>query len=289
MKEEKADDRGDREVLSHSLRQAFAGLEILDEDLEIGAGRSAEWVGVDGGGRLILMLWLRDESDAEMLRVLDAIAFLRRNAPLLASHYGTSHVSRSDDHQVAVITLAPTPRMLDRLQGFRSDGVTVLELRRLKARSGEQTYLVPVDVASHRLEPVPVRGLEDFLHALPVDARGLADNLARRIQRMDDDIDCLATETGLTWRLGPDALCGLGLEETGLQGSVPGTSSAWSIATGQDAEAFLEGVLTLYVSLIETDSPPPRTLTGPEPGGGGSEGPELLLTPEELAAFEQFG
>ncbi len=285
MKQGNVDDARERARLAESLPRAFAGLELLDEELEIGPGRTADWVGVDGAGRLILVLWLADEGDAEMLRVLDALAFLRRNARLLASHYGASRGARDEGHQVAVVSLAPTPRLLERLQGFEPGALTVLELRRLKARSGERAYLVPLEVGGGGArEPLPLQGLEGFLQALPVDARGVAGGLARRIQRMDDAIHCTVTDDGLTWRLGSDALCSLDVSETGLRGRVPGTGEAWPVATPQDADSFLDGVLSHYVALIE---PPPGPAEGAAPGDPG--GPELLLTPEELAAFHSFG
>ena len=142
----------------------------------------------------------------------------------------------------------------------------------------------PLDLSHRNVEPVPLRGLEDFLHGLPLDVRGLAANLARRIQRMDDAIDCTASEQSLSWNLGSDALCRLELAEAGLQGGVPGGSHC-SIATTREAESFLERVLAHFVDLI--DAGPGSE--DPDSGGGDSHRPDVLLTPEELAAFEQFG
>jgi hypothetical protein len=120
---------------------------------------------------------------------------------------------------------------------------------------------------------------EAFVAELPVEQRELCLHLARRMGRLDDELEIDAGPAGVLWRFQGEPLAQIEEGDGGLRGGVAPGFLAHRIAGETDIERFLEAAMSRLAELL---------------GGGGADDGEAgeaalegrnLLTPEEIAAF----
>lgn len=268
-----------------ALSSVFPEFDVIDRDLDLGEGRSAQLVGVDAAGRLVLVLFVDGESESAVLGALDALVFYGRNRAVLASHFKSTRLRAGVGPLVALVAESFSEKLLGRLSGMNQEFLRVLEMRAVSSARGERSYLVPILPGTLRPGAAELRAPTPFVDMLPPEHRKLAELLLRRIDRIDDQLVQTPGDKSLTWRLGDELLCCVLVIEGAVEGQVPPVGRPRRIASSAEVEAFLDEVLARYVALLaaggrEPDDPPVEML---------SVDAGALLTPEEIAAFRQPG
>jgi len=272
-------------ALEAGLQEILPGLTVLDRDLVFDEGGRADLAAADATGRLILVL-LAEDLDRTALEALDALSFARRHATLLAHHF-KGRVEAELEPRIVVVTPAVDERLTLRLAPLLGSGLELFGVRTLASRSGERSYLVPLEPAEASPGLARVHGEEAFLEALPSDLRGLAADALERLGRLDDELELLATRDALSWRFRGEVLVRIERAGNLLRASVSPHEERHPLDGGPALEDLLERALGRLVSLL-----------GPRGGeGGDAEGDpgttprallekgEPLLSPEEIEAF----
>ncbi len=290
--------RGGREGLVAALRASHPGLELIDADLDLGESRRADLVGVDPAGRLVLVLMVEGAGDAPILGALDGVAFCVRNRGLLGAHFESTRVDPELPPQVLLVAERFEEHLLARMLGLSGDSVRCLEVRRVTSRRGERVYLVPPVL------PGPTPGAPDgsatraLLRALSPEAASLAEDLLRRLDRVDSDLGRQADGSGVAIAFQGEPLCSLRAVHGVLQGRVGPHGPLLPLPTRSDAAQYLEEVMARFRHLLAQDSLSALTPRdeGLRPGAGGGEDDPILraldpgapiLTQDEIAAFQQ--
>ena len=275
---------GFREGPLAALREAVPGLEIVDRDLDVGEGRRADLVGIDGDGRAVAVLYTDGHDPDAVLVALDAFAWLARHRGLLADHLESARLDPGLEPLVVLVAERYDERLLERLAGLSRSAVRCLELRVVTSRRGERTYLVPARLPFGGGDVEDPDGRRALLRALAPESAALAEALMRRLDRVDDELERVPDGQGVVWALAHERLCGLHASRGALIGSI-GRRPAAPIRSAADAEDFLERVMGAYA----------RHLGAPEAAGGDRTGEgegepfdptAPILTPEEIAAVQ---
>jgi len=269
------------EGILDGLPRVFPEIEIVDRELAIGEGRTADLAAIDASGRLVLVLAVESEGDEPVLAALDALAFARRNRLVLAGHFRTTRLRAGLDPLVVLVAPVFSDPLLARLSGLDQELVRCFELRAVASLRGEASYLVPVSPGSAVASPAAPGDARAFFQALSTESRALAERLVRRVGRSDDELVCAAVDRSVSWRLAGELVCCLVAVEGSVQGQVPPHGKARAIESDSDLESFLEEVMARTVGLLGTEASEPPA---PEWGQRASPG---LLTREEIEAFQQ--
>lgn len=289
-----------------ALEEALPGVRMLDQDLELEGGGRADAAGVDNAGRIVLALVAGDDEDATALAVLEALSSGRRHADLIGRHLGARRVRADLGPRVVLVVPPEAERLVGRLAALRGQGLEILEIRGVKSRRGERSYLVPVetgDVVDLRPDP----GAEAFLDALPPEGeaplsegqaglRELGELLVERMGRLDDELSVRASTGAVAWSLGEEVLVRAEQKGETLRASVGPAHKARAVTSVGELEAVLEAAMERMVELLDHAPPPPKGGLEPPPGaagppeepGGRSPGEvaeEGVLTDDELEAF----
>ena len=290
-------------ALEAGLQQVLSGFQVLDRELTFDAGGRVDLAGADDEGRLTLVL-LAEDADRAALEVLDALAFARGHAELVARHLGEAAGARvSTDLPPRLIVVSPDgdERLLRRLAPLRvgtdpeSGGVELFGVRTVRSRGGERSYLVPLEPAAIGTPADTRRPEELFLESLAEGERALAQTLLARMARLDESLVLSARRERLAWRYERETLVRLDAREGTLFASVGPHHEARPLGGAPGLERLIESALGRLVQLLGRDEPsrPTRPRTSrlrrparePEPRERSEEGEEELLTAEELEAF----
>jgi hypothetical protein len=264
-----------------ALQEALPGLELLDSDLDLGAGPRADLVGVDGDGRATAVL-LVDGGDPDVaLRALDALAWLARHRAQLAEHLGSPRLDPALDPLVVLVAERYEERALERLAGLARDSVRCFERSTVASARAERTFLTPARFPFGDAAPADPTGIRSLLRALSPESAALASGLLRRLERIDDDIECAPDGQGQSWALEGERLCALHADQGALQGSV-GRRAASALRSEREIDRFLEEVVGYFAHLLQP-SPPASGDGGADAFDPGAQ----LLSPEEIAAFQE--
>lgn len=268
------------QTVARILGEVFPDSEIVDRDLAIGRGRSIQLAAVDAGGRLLLVLLAEESGDEIALAALDALAYARRNAQVLTSHFHSARLRPELPPLLVVVAASFDDVLLARLGALDPRLVRAFELRHVASSRGAGDYLAEIDPAGPAQPRERASEPAGFLDALDPERRELGERLLRRIARLDEELQPTRRGQGLAWRLHDELVCSLTAREGAIEGQVPGTASVAPIETRDDVEGFLETIVQRYLSVIRGRPP------GAPRGASSAFGREPLLTPEELAAFE---
>ena len=272
-------------MLVAALQDAFADVEWVDSELELGDGRSIDWVGIDPSGRVVFALFCDGSSEAGVISALDAKVFFERNRPVLAQHLRSPRVRTALEPIIALIAESFSDQTLARLCGLAGSSLRILELRQLASSRGERAYLVPLATNFVRNAPYVTHRPEAFLAALPEERRSLGELLIKRISRIDDQLAASAGDRTLSWRLGEELLCSIVQIEGNIEGQIPPAGSAREINSPAHVESFVDKALERYVILLGSAPPassPDTPMFATVDGG-------MTLSAEEIAAFRQSG
>jgi len=268
--------------LESGLVEAVPGLEVLDRELQLGEGSCADLAGIDGSGRLVLIMLVEGEGDATALAVLDALAYARENGALLARHWKSARLRTELDAQVVLVADHFSTRLSQRLTSLGGTLVKFLEVHELSSKTGTASYLVPLRTLSSGAAPgvlIP----EAYVASLPEYLRDPASLMLRRVGRIDEDLDCTATANGLQWRFQGEVLCSLSQGGERLEGFLAESSTAFNLVGDGQLDAFVERVLECYIERLDGAVRPLGEILEqveivPQDRG-------QLLSPEEIEAF----
>ncbi|MCC6409094.1 MAG: hypothetical protein IT453_18180 [Planctomycetes bacterium] len=266
------------------LAELYSGFEVVDRDLDLGDGRSVDWVGVDSTGRLIMVLMVDSDGTEPVIAALDALAFVQKNRGVLAGHLQNQRLRADVSPLVALVAESFSDRMLGRLSGLDSDAVRLFELRTVVSARGEHVYLAPIEAAPARAAVIAPRGTDVFVRGLDDAQRALAELALKRIGRIDDLVSHAASEKTITWRWKGELLCSLSAIDEDLEARVEPEGRNLRLTSTADIEAFVDLALQRYVDLLGSPG---------GPSGAVVKVPSLnlepreLLSPAELEAFRQ--
>ncbi len=288
--------RGDRENLLEALRQLHPGLELVDADLDLGEGRRADLVALVPAGRLFLVLLVEGGGDAPILCALEAVAFCQRNRGLFGAHLDNPRVDPELPAQVLLVAERFEQRLLERMPGISPERVRCLEVRRVASRRGERLYLVPAALPETAAAAPDPSGTRALLRALTPEGVTLAEDLLRRLERIDPELARRGDGGGVALDFEGEPLSSLRAANGVLQGRV-GPHGTWlPLPTSSDANQFLEEVLRHFRHLLAPEDLGSRTGRGDAlDGEGNGEAEPILraldpstpiLTPDEIAAFQ---
>jgi len=291
---EQSNEEARRERLAEGLTDVYPDLTILDDALEVGGGRIVDLVGVDGRGRLVLVQRVGETDEPALFGLVSAAAFAQANRDLLVNHLGAVRTTTSPPLAVLVAEHV-TPAFVECLNVLRPDLVRVFEECSIaSARAGRKAYLRSVYPPAPLDRPQPIPDVARFVRALPVDLRPRADELVRRIARIDDEAECVVSEKAVTWTLEGRLLGTVLFEDGHLVGRVPPSSQTVRLTGRRECEDFLAQVLQRCVGLIGPERPAGNPgdedddELGDEPTPGGlSPHPSAILTAEEIRAFHE--
>lgn len=261
--------------LEAGLREALPGLVVLDRRLALGAptagaagagvagagaagagAAGADLVGVDRGGKLVLALRLADadgDGDGPVLTALDALAWARRNADLLARHLGDRRLRPQLPPLVVLVADRFDPRAVDRLAPLIPDAVRLLEVRELWSERAATTVLRTVGLPAEARAAGGTADPRSFLDVLDEDLRAVADLVVRRLERIDEDVRCAPDRTGLGWSFRGVPLCWLSEVGGHLEGSVFEEPEPMAFRSPAGIDAFVDAALARYVHLAGDD------------------------------------
>lgn len=285
--------------LLSGLAEVFPGFELYDSDLEFDRPHRIHYVGVDGAGRLTLVLRVRGEGHSAILRALDARDFARRHLAPLLKHLGARRARPELEPRVALVATDYDERLRRRLEGLGSSGIEAFELRRLRSHSGELVFLTPLSSGAAP-SPSAAPSLDDWLGSLPLERREAVSELIQRLERLDENLELEHERHGLSWRLGDRVVASLELDpDGGARLVAPGRPPRrWRGA--RDTDHFLEDVVSDYLARREIASlrtvelrpeptPGSKAAAAAAPARAAAAGeparPRGLLSAEELEAF----
>ncbi len=272
-------------ALEAGLAGAFPGLEILDRNLKLGDGATADIIGVDGDGRLVLVLFTDGDGPEPVLAALDALAYARDTRELLARHFAGHNVAPDREPTVVLVADAFSPLLVQRLYPLLGGALHLFEVRELESAGRAASYLVPVG-PEPEFAPTPRAVNKDtFLAGLPEDLRETATAVVRRMDRVDTNLACTATDNAIEWRYDGQLLCTLARVDGGLEGAPSNTGPAMGIAGPSEVDALVDQALARYVDVLEEASGAAEDQAGlaevelvPRRSGP-------ILTPAEIDAF----
>lgn len=240
--------------LDDAIAEVLPGYMTLDRDLLLDNGLTASLVGLDGERRLLLVLesarMISPEEEDLVLLVLDALAWALAHRGLLARHLGGEAIDIDAPPRIVLVCDEIRPAVLRRLGALPSACIQLFERRELCTSGARSTYLLPMgpkEPESRELSSAaPAKG---FLGGLEDEERKLAELLFRRIDRLDEALECTGGESGIRWLLAGDEICDLATGPDGLIGTVPGEELDMVLAGELDVDHFVEAMLLRYLSM----------------------------------------
>jgi len=265
-----------------ALMEAHPDLEPVDRALEVGEGRTVDLACVDGSGMLWLVSWVREDDAEPILTVLDSMVWFESSHAVLARHFDCPRLRAEAGLRVVLLAEAFPGRLQARLNGLNPSVLRLFELKRLRSARGEHAYLVPVESSRPSAAISETVSVDAFLEALAEDARELARSMMRRVERIDDRLQCTVRAHELIWNLPDGPLCELRAGNGALVTRALPTGQQRRLTRLEDLETSLEDVLEAYVERL------------PAPSGGRARPADLanvdsaaLLSPEEIEAFRR--
>lgn len=270
--------------LESTLERNFPGVEVLDHDLELSERYRADLVAIEGSGRLVLVLVVDTEGDEPLLAALDALAFARHNAPVLAAHFGEPRLRSDQPPRVLLITQTFSPSLVERLRPLLDGSVELFEVREVKSARGENLYLTAVGGDPQVLAAAATT--EDaFFARLAPDTKAIAQYCLERMARIDDELLVSSRGGRLNWSFRGTELARVELASDLLQGSVAPLFETRALRSAAQVDFFVEEALGRYVEALGVRM---DIGTTPEPSPGVTGGPEAF-SPSYAAAERDDG
>lgn len=273
------------ETVTAAVGRLFAaghpGFELLDRDLVLSRHRRVPFVGVDGTGRLVLVLCLEPETGDGASLALDALAFARARAPALVKHLNAPRLRSPLAVVVWVVAREFSADERVRLQRLEPGAVRMFECVCIESQRSVGEYLLEASAGSEPASGATVAPAAPApsgpLAGLPQGLRELAEGVIRRVEHLDDDLEATRTPDHIAWRFQDELVCSISLMGGELAGAVPGGSFDGAISGTADVERFLGAAVQRYLAVLGHGD----LIAVPRAGTA-----MPLLTPEELAAFD---
>lgn len=261
--------------LASCLQDAFPDARLVDEGLQAGPF-DADYLLVDGDGRLILVL-VEDPRVAPIaLRALDLLAALPHMGRWLPRLLDDPALDLQQKPEIVVLATGADATLDERLAVMDGDLrlFMICEARTLKS-SGVWLAEIPLQGS-----PVSEQGPSAVADLDSADSERLA-FLTERLTRIDDEVEVEERGGQIRWRVRGSLLARARTDRGNLVGWA-GASAEIDLSTDAGVEEFLESCVERVVNLLEEHS-------GDEPALEQFEivprDPGMTLSPEELDAF----
>ena len=283
-------------LLSETLVGPRPDLEVLATEVEFDGCLRVDLVGADTCGRLFALFWIEQADDAAVLRIVDALAWTRRNAAMLATHLGCPTIDVDAPPLAIAVGTNAASELLDRLGSALGPALEVYELCSVRSSRGSLHSLralgTPAAGAAVARE-LPELTEEAFAGTLHAQQRERFRELASKLRRIDERIKFTASARDASWLFVGEHLARLRVRDGAAVFRAGADGPDRSLADGDALAGAVEDVLTVYVGRIsasdDADGRPPEhaerpvTRTREALERYGAAGP--ALTPEEIAAF----
>jgi|GEM_PF-2152565 len=279
------------ERIALAFPELVGGFEVLERELELDGQRIADLLAYSQG-RLLLVSLVDGNSEACVLRALDALGFAHAHGTTLGASLPRHATGQEELAVVLVAREGFGTRQLERLAHLRERGVWLLRQRLLRTERGTHTRLEPVALGGTvDLEPLdlPAWAIAEpqrsFLSRVDPDRLELAIALLDRLRRVEPDAPWTLEEDRLVLRLGEQWLCDLGWEEGELELRADPELPGSPVREPGDLDRAVDEVLG---ATLERASRAP--VPAPTPAGSdlGSEPPTPLPElPEEARGLEE--
>jgi len=264
------------------LVEAHPDLEPVDRDLELGEGRTVDLACVDGTGMLWLVSWVREDDVEPILTVLDSMVWFESTHAVLARHFNCPRLRAEAGLRVALVAEVFPGRLQARLSGLNPSVLRMFELKHLRSARGDHAYLVPLESSRPSAAMSESVSVDAFIEGLAEDSRELALRMMRRIERIDDRLQCTAKAHEMIWNLPDGPLCELRAGNGVLVTRALPSGEKRPLTRMEDLESSLEDVLEAYVERL-----PAASGELARPAELANVDPAALLSPEEIEAFRQ--
>lgn len=236
-------------ALESALVDALPGFELLGRDLELSNSERADIVGIDGHGRLTLVLDAGGEGEEPVLRALDALAFARRNVEALARHFEATRVRNELAPRVLLVAEGFSRKLIERMVPLAGHGVDLFELRELRTRERATTWLAaaqPIESAAG----APAITEDAFVAGLDPRLRETARALLGKVRRLDPEVEVVATRRSVAWRHDGQPLGRIENTDGRLYSAAAPRHELRVLESSGDGERFLEALLGRFVELL---------------------------------------
>ena len=262
--------------------EAHPDLEQVDRDLEVGEARTVDLACVDGTGMLWLVSWVREDDVEPILTVLDSLVWFEATHTVLARHFDCPRLRAEAGLRVALVAEAFPGRLQARLNGLDPSVLRLFELKRVRSERGDHAYVVPLESGRPSAAISENVSVDAFLEGLGEDSRELARRMLRRVERIDDRLQCTAKAHEMIWYLPDGPLCELRAGNGLLVTRALPAGEQRTLARMEDLESTLDDVLEAYVERLPSA---PAELV--RPADLADVDPAALLSAEEIEAFRQ--
>lgn len=238
-------------ALLDALGVAVPGFEAVDEQLELDDGPVVDYVAVDGVGHLVLVLRTAGRGPSSVAAVLDVLSFSQRRGLVLCRLLNVPRLRADMPTRLLVLAEAYEPDVRRRLSALKPCGVELFEVGSLRSAAGERAFVLPLDADPNHAVAQPRAGLEPALADLTDEHRQKVRTIARRLERLDDNLQVQASRRSVSWFLGPEVVARVDFPvDSPPRGLIPGRS-ARTLGAPHDVELFLDEVVASYVDRAE--------------------------------------
>ncbi len=241
-------------TLQGALERCIPGLVILDRDLELGGAHRADMVGVEGSGRLVMVLLVEGSGDEPVMGAVEALAFARRNATVLPVHLDAPRLRVDLEPRVILIAQSFDEYLMDRLHPLQQGSVELFEVRLLRSARGENIYLSAMDPSLGTSSSSVGEDIsaEAFLAQLPPEREHIARECFEKLARIDEELELRVHSTGAQWSFRGGELARLDWIDEALHASVAPDYTPRYLRSSAQVDLFVEEALVRHVRLIGT-------------------------------------
>lgn len=272
-------------ALEVALRASVPDLVVADADLELGGGAVIDLACIDGAGRGVFVRAVDGDSDATVLEALDLVRGIRENQDVLYRHLGLPGLNDAMPPLAVLVADRFSDEVLARLTCIEAGALWCLERRSIRSRAATSQYLVPVLAEAAPEAKQPADPTEFCQHLAP-EHRDLGLDLVGRLARIDDELEHVDVDRGVSWKLAGEPVCSVFARDGRLEGTVAPRTTPDGIDSLDRIETFVEEALSRAVELL---GPPLGDDSGEAMMRSAALDPnQPILTPEEIQAFHDL-
>lgn len=261
--------------LASCLQDAFPDARLVDEGLQAGPF-DADYLLVDGDGRLILVLVENSDGAQIALRSLDLISALPQLSHWLPRLLDDPVLDLHQAPEIVVVSTGGDAALCERLAAMNGD-LRLFVLCEARTRKASGAWLAEVALGPAGKSELGLAATAD----LDTASEERLAFLTKRLMRIDDEVQVEERGGQIRWRV-RGALLARARSDQGQLVGWAGNSNEIDLSSDAGVELFLESCVERVVNLLEEHS-------GDEPALKQFEivprDPGMTLSQEELDAF----
>jgi hypothetical protein len=244
-----------RSPLVLALQEVVPGWQVVDQRLELDSGVLVDLVGVDRGGRVVLVLRVAGRGHSGLTAALDALAFAQRHGAVLRRAYAAERGEESQSVRVLAVSEHFDEDVRRRLSALAPCGLELVQLGLLRSAAGERLYALlqgpPAQERPADSPAIPFPEVRDSLEATLAtadeDKRKQLRLIAGRLGRLDENLTMRTNHRGAAWFLDGEPLASIELRAEGQWvGSVSGRPGR-ELRGASGLDAFIDEVVAAYM------------------------------------------